>query len=186
VNEVTGKAILSGERQNLLLNKDQFDEICAPLIQCCEKPVVEALNLARLKESDIAAVILAGGSSLMYYVKDRIKAVFPSLPENRFIRSTDPVAVVAKGLALKAFHDACGITWNESGQKTQFTSPPRIDFANNESDKEIDAWWDKLSSFVGGLLSPVAAMVAWSKNVLGLGTNRRDNTKIAEAGKNER
>jgi molecular chaperone DnaK (HSP70) len=173
VDEVTGKAFLSGERQKLLLSKDQFDEVCAPLIQCCEKPVIESLHLANLKESDIAAVILAGGSSLMYYVRDRIKALFPLLPENGLIRSTDPVAVVAKGLALKAFHDVCGFAKSENEQKTQFTFPPRVDLATNEDDKEIDDWWDNLPPVAELLLSPVAAIGRFVNNFVGWNINKR-------------
>ncbi|MDR0651886.1 MAG: Hsp70 family protein [Synergistaceae bacterium] len=158
----------------LSLTKTQFDEVCASLIEDCKKPVIKALDLARLKENDIAAVILAGGSSSLYYIKPMIADLFPS---RKVIRSTNPVEVVAKGLALKALHDACGIAKSESGQGMQFVVPPRIDLAKNDDDREIDGWWENLPRAAKLVLDPMRAIGHKVMNIFGLGGADRSDSE---------
>jgi molecular chaperone DnaK len=81
----------------LILSENEFGRVCDPLIKRLEEPAREALEKAGLEAGQINHVILAGGSSRLYYVKDRIKALFP---QSDVLTSADPVQVIAKGLAL--------------------------------------------------------------------------------------
>lgn len=87
----------AGEAKTLKITKDQFKSLCARLIECFEEPINYALKQAKLGRNEIDHVILAGGSSQMPYVKERIYKLFP---KDKVIQSADPVEVVVKGLAI--------------------------------------------------------------------------------------
>jgi molecular chaperone DnaK (HSP70) len=82
---------------NLTLPKQLFEELCGSFINQLENPVYDAFNGAALEAKQIDHVIIAGGSSRLYYVADRIRALFP---RSKIVTSANPVEVIAKGLAL--------------------------------------------------------------------------------------
>jgi len=81
----------------LEISQNEFQQLCGSFIERFEKPIHEALKNAALETEQIDHVILAGGSSRLYYVEDKIKALFP---KSNILRSPNPVEVIAKGLAL--------------------------------------------------------------------------------------
>ncbi|MDR1482547.1 MAG: Hsp70 family protein [Synergistaceae bacterium] len=90
----------------LALSKDDFEQVCKPLIDRLKEPIDSALNRQpSLNAESIGCVILAGGSSRLYYVKKGIKDLFPN---SEIVVSANPVEVVAKGLALYGRFSALG------------------------------------------------------------------------------
>ncbi|MDR1874713.1 MAG: Hsp70 family protein, partial [Synergistaceae bacterium] len=81
----------------LALSKKEFERICGSFIERLEEPIYDALNTATFGVDQVDDVIIAGGSSRLYYVKSRVKALFP---KSNIVTSANPVEVVAKGLAL--------------------------------------------------------------------------------------
>jgi actin-like ATPase involved in cell morphogenesis/TPR repeat protein len=80
------------------LSKNDFEQICEPLISRLREPIDSALNRQpSLNAESIGCVILAGGSSRLYYVKKGIEYL---LPKSEIVASANPVEVIAKGLAL--------------------------------------------------------------------------------------
>lgn len=103
----------------LSLTKEEFEGVCGDLIGKFEKPIYDVLNKAAISQKDIHRVILAGGSSLLYYVKQRANEMFCS---NKILASANPLEVIAKGLALYGRVCACGaatldVTRNDVNEK---------------------------------------------------------------------
>jgi molecular chaperone HscA len=80
------------------LNRAQLDSMAAPFIrrtlECCEA----AMRDASLSQSDIAGVVLVGGSTRMPQVKAAVEQFFGQKPHDNL----DPDLVVALGAALQA------------------------------------------------------------------------------------
>ena len=81
----------------LEISKSEFQRLCDPFIELFEVPVHDALNIAGFGADKVDHVILAGGSSRLYYVKDKINALFT---KSNILVSPNPIEVIAKGLAL--------------------------------------------------------------------------------------
>jgi actin-like ATPase involved in cell morphogenesis len=82
----------------LTLSKNDFEQVCKHLIDRLREPIDSALNRPpSLNAESIGSVILAGGSSRLYYVKKGIEGLFP---ESEIVVCANPVEVIAKGLAL--------------------------------------------------------------------------------------
>ena len=89
----------------LSLTEDEFETVCRDLIDKFEEPIYDVLNKAGLAQKKIHRIILAGGSSLLYYVKERMDKMFSS---KKILVSTNPLEVTVKGLALYGKACACG------------------------------------------------------------------------------
>ena len=89
----------------LSITEGEFQSICGNLMERFEEPIYDVLNSAKLMPQKIDRVILAGGSSVMPYVRERVSAIFP---KEKLITSTAPTEVVAKGLAIYGRVLACG------------------------------------------------------------------------------
>ena len=61
--------------------------VCSGLIERFDEPVYDTLTSAGLSAEDIEAVILAGGSSAMPFVKEKVSVIFPA-------------EIIAHGLAI--------------------------------------------------------------------------------------
>ncbi|MBR1602055.1 MAG: Hsp70 family protein, partial [Synergistaceae bacterium] len=81
----------------LSITRDEFNSVCAEFIEQFDEPIYEALNFSTLMQDKIDRVILAGGSSALPYVRDKIAAIFPS---GSILTSASPTEVIAKGLAV--------------------------------------------------------------------------------------
>ena|GEM_PF-6739670 len=90
--KVTGGA----KPQKLSLSREEFMSVCAPLIERFDEPVYDTLTSAGLSAEDIDAVILAGGSSAMPFVKEKMSGIFPA---TKILLSTS-AEIVAQGLAV--------------------------------------------------------------------------------------
>ena len=90
--KVTGGA----KPQKLSLSREEFMSVCAPLIERFDEPVYDTLTSAGLSAEDIDAVILAGGSSAMPFVKEKMSGIFPA---GKIFLSTS-AEIIAQGLAV--------------------------------------------------------------------------------------
>ena len=82
----------------LKLNRAKLEELIAPLIKRCEKPVTQALADAKLTAAELEKVILVGGPTRMPIVQAFVKKVTGIEPE----RGIDPMECVAMGAAIQA------------------------------------------------------------------------------------
>ena len=82
--------------QKLSLSRDDFMNVCAELIEKFDEPIFNALDVARLAPEDIDFVILAGGSSAMPYVREKMGEIFTA--GKIFISPS--TEIIAQGLAL--------------------------------------------------------------------------------------
>ncbi|WP_287130336.1 molecular chaperone DnaK [Candidatus Cyanaurora vandensis] len=82
----------------LKLTRGQFENICASLIERCRNPVVQAINDAGLKASDIDEVVLVGGSTRIPAIKEIVKRITGKEPN----QTVNPDEVVAVGAAIQA------------------------------------------------------------------------------------
>ncbi len=79
------------------INRAKLEELIAPLIKRCEKPVTQALADAKLTAADLDKVILVGGPTRMPVVYNFVKKVTGIEPE----RGIDPMECVAMGAAVQ-------------------------------------------------------------------------------------
>ncbi len=82
----------------LKITRGQFEQICADLIERCRGPVVQALNDAGLKPTEINEVVLVGGSTRIPAIKEIVKRITGKEPN----QTVNPDEVVAVGAAIQA------------------------------------------------------------------------------------
>ena len=91
--------VINGLKPNKLsLSREQFNQICAGLMEQFDDPIYDALTLADLSVDDIDVVILAGGSSAMFFVQEHIRKIFSSSKTK--ILFSNGVEIIAQGLAI--------------------------------------------------------------------------------------
>ncbi len=81
----------------MTITRTKFEQLTEKLTERCRKPVMEALQGARVSPSDIDEVVLVGGSTRMPAVQELVRAVFGKEPN----KSINPDEVVAVGAALQ-------------------------------------------------------------------------------------
>ena len=79
------------------LTRAQFEQMCEDLFERCRAPVLQCLEDANLKPSDIDECLLVGGSTRMPKVQDVVKELFGKEPN----RSVNPDEVVSLGAAIQ-------------------------------------------------------------------------------------
>ncbi len=79
------------------LSRTQMETLCADLLGRLDGPCRQALNDARLKSSDLDAVLLVGGMTRMPKVQEKVVEIFGKQPE----RGINPDEVVAVGAAIQ-------------------------------------------------------------------------------------
>ncbi len=84
---------------NYKLTRAKFDALTEDLVKRCMGPVKQALNDAKLAESDIDEVILVGGSTRIPAVQELVKNLTGGKAPNQ---SVNPDEVVAVGAAIQA------------------------------------------------------------------------------------
>ena len=82
--------------QKLSLSRDEFMTVCSELIEKFDEPIYDALTIAGLAPEDIDFVILAGGSSAMPYVKQKMNGIFTA----KKIFISPSTEIIAQGLSL--------------------------------------------------------------------------------------
>jgi molecular chaperone DnaK len=80
------------------LTRSKFEELTRHLTERCRKPVMEALEGAKMTASNIDEVVLVGGSTRMPAVQALCKEIFKREPN----KSINPDEVVAVGAAIQA------------------------------------------------------------------------------------
>jgi molecular chaperone DnaK len=81
------------------LSRAKFDQLTADLVERCVGPVKQALQDAKLTESDIDEVILVGGATRMPSVQALVRRMTAGKEPNQ---SVNPDEVVAVGAAIQA------------------------------------------------------------------------------------
>jgi molecular chaperone DnaK len=81
----------------ITLSRSKFESLCDSLLERLRQPCLKALQDARLKSSDIAEVLLVGGSTRIPKVQEIAKSIFNKEPN----RSINPDEVVALGAAIQ-------------------------------------------------------------------------------------
>jgi len=79
------------------LTRAQFEQMCEDLFERCRAPVLQCLEDANLKPSDIDECLLVGGSTRMPKVQEVVKELFGKEPN----RSVNPDEVVSLGAAIQ-------------------------------------------------------------------------------------
>ncbi|HEY7120864.1 MAG TPA: molecular chaperone DnaK [Tepidisphaeraceae bacterium] len=81
------------------ITRSKFEQLIAPLVEKTRKPVLDALNDAKLKPEQIDEVVLVGGSTRVPMVQRLVKELFKGKEPNRTV---NPDEVVAVGAAIQA------------------------------------------------------------------------------------
>ncbi len=84
---------------NMTLSRAKLEQLCDDLIQRSVRPVMQALEDAGLKPSQIDEVVLVGGMTRMPAVQEAVRRIFNNKELNR---SVNPDEVVAVGAAIQA------------------------------------------------------------------------------------
>ncbi len=95
--------------KNIEVSKETFDSRAAALMDRTMFLVDEALELAKLSESDIDEIVLVGGSIRMPMVMEQVKKKFPAIDPKK----VEPDLAIAKGAAIMAIQSEKG--YNPSG-----------------------------------------------------------------------
>ena len=91
--------IVGGVAVDLTLNYSQLQAAANPILQKTQNCIAAALKDANLKESDIQAVVMVGGSTRYPEIYKLLTALFPHVRVNNQI---NPDEVVALGAAIEA------------------------------------------------------------------------------------
>jgi molecular chaperone DnaK len=79
------------------ITRSKLEQLIAPLVERCRKPVLDALSDAKLSASQIDEVVLVGGSTRVPMVQKLVKDLFNKEPN----KSVNPDEVVAIGAAIQ-------------------------------------------------------------------------------------
>ena len=79
------------------VTRSKFEELTDGLIERCRKPVIQALEDAKLSAGDIDEIVLVGGSTRIPRVQELAKEIFGKEPH----RGVNPDEVVAAGAAIQ-------------------------------------------------------------------------------------
>lgn len=79
------------------ITRSKFEELVDGLVERCRKPVLQALEDAGFKPSDIDEVVLVGGSTRVPKVRQLVKSIFGKEPH----QGVNPDEVVAVGAAIQ-------------------------------------------------------------------------------------
>lgn len=81
----------------MTITRSKFEQLIDPLVDRCRRPVLQALEDAKLKPSDIDEVVLVGGSTRVPKVQALVKDLFGKEPH----KGVNPDEVVAVGAAIQ-------------------------------------------------------------------------------------
>jgi len=81
----------------ITISRSKFESLVEPVLQRLKQPCIKAIEDAKLQASDVAEVLLVGGSTRIPMVQEIVKDVFGKEPN----RSINPDEVVALGAAIQ-------------------------------------------------------------------------------------
>ncbi len=87
----------SPKHLQMTITRSKFEELIDPLIERCRRPVLQAMEDAKLKPSQIDEVVLVGGSTRVPKVQKLVKEIFGKEPH----KGVNPDEVVAVGAAIQ-------------------------------------------------------------------------------------
>lgn len=129
-NTVRRLKAIDQKPNELSLSREQFNQICAGLIEQFDDPIDNALMLAGLSVNDIDVVILAGGSSAMPYVQESMRKVFSSSKAKILVSSE--IEIIAQGLAVYGRVEGLGMKAKKDEAETseKFANPQSNNMSN--------------------------------------------------------
>lgn len=111
------KTVLLGYQAiDITLNRKEFEKAIHESIEQTIAITLRCLDAAGLKEKDIDALLLVGGSSMIPYIRERLRKLFPDQKQKIFFH--EPMKAVAYGASLHASQ--------LSGDAAQFNIPPEF------------------------------------------------------------
>ncbi len=84
---------------DIKLNRSKFNELTRHLVQRCKDPVEQAIKDAKISTTEIAEVVLVGGSTRIPAVQELVRSLTGGKEPNQ---SVNPDEVVAVGAAIQA------------------------------------------------------------------------------------
>ncbi len=81
----------------MTISRSKFEELIDALVDRCRKPVLQALEDAKLSPRDIDEIVLVGGSTRVPKVREMVKEIFGKDPH----QGVNPDEVVAVGAAIQ-------------------------------------------------------------------------------------
>ncbi len=81
----------------MTITRSKFEALVDSLVERCRRPVMQALEDAKLRPSDIDEVVLVGGSTRVPKVRELVKSIFNREPH----QGVNPDEVVAVGAAIQ-------------------------------------------------------------------------------------
>ncbi len=111
------KTVLLGHQAiDITLNRKDFERAIHESIEKTIAITLRCLDAAGLKEKDIDALLLVGGSSMIPYVRERLRKLFPEQRQKIFFH--EPMKAVAFGASIHASQ--------LSGEAAEFNIPPEF------------------------------------------------------------
>lgn len=96
-NQSSMSCMIQGEKKEITVDIEEYEELCDPLLDKIRKPVQRSLKDAHIKLSDIDVIVLVGGATRLPIVKNFIVKLFRKFPDN----SIHPDEAVALGAAIQ-------------------------------------------------------------------------------------
>ena len=85
---------------DLDLTRSEFEDVCGDLIRTASAVIGETLGRNEVNPQQIGRVLLTGGSSQMWWVREQLREALPHLNEQDIAISPQPQHDVARGAAL--------------------------------------------------------------------------------------
>lgn len=108
--------ILGNHTLEVHVSRKQFERAIQGLVEQTEEVMKRCMKSVGLDEKDIESVILVGGSSMLPFIKKRLKAKFDQ--DHQEIQAHEPMKAVTYGAALHAVQLA--------GKEVEFEIPPEL------------------------------------------------------------
>lgn len=113
-----------GKQYTMSISKDDFEAICAELIDKSITPMVQAVNITSGACEPI--VILTGGASEFYFIQNKMREIFPN---SELLKDDTAQETIAKGLALYGKGKNINSYFNK---KSENINSNASNFTNNE------------------------------------------------------
>lgn len=98
------------------ISKRDFEKAITPLVEKTEEVLIRCIKSVGIETSDVDSVILVGGSSMVPFIKKRLRKIFPE--KSQEIHSHEPMKAVTFGAALHAIQ--------LSGKEVDYEIPPEL------------------------------------------------------------
>lgn len=156
--------------QKFSLSRDKFMTVCSELIEKFDEPIYDALTYAGLSTDDIDFVILAGGSSAMPYVMEKMSEIFSA---NKIFR-TSSAEIIAQGLAASGKVQRFEEVRHENEHES--ISSPSVKPQNERMVKQVPVQLKAGKKKILTLIASVAAVAVIAGGVLYFSVIRPENS----------